>query len=393
MKKKLLFVIPSLEIGGAEKSLINLLSEFSYTEYDVDLLLLKRENSLIKYLPREVNIINPGNEFAFFSLPILQSIIYFFRQKKWDLAVSRISFAIINKLHATNKAEQYGWKYLKKSLGPFTTKYDVAVGYLEKTSIYLAVDCIAAKKKVGFIRVNYDFLKLDKKFDRKYFKKLDNICANGERSESILKRNFPEYSPKIITVLNITPTGTIKKLAEEFNPFQEDHINIVSVGRLHIQKGYDLALKVCKLLFKKGHRIKWHIIGEGPERKNIEALIREHNLDNFFVLHGQKVNPYPYIKHCDFYVQTSLYEGRSNTIIEAKILNKPIVVTNFNSVTELIEDMHNGVIVDFDPEKITDAIERLISDKSLTDIFEKNLQNEQLIGSPEIGEFYKLIDA
>src|SRR5665647_2564899 len=92
-------------------------------------------------------------------------------------------------------------------------------------------------------------------------------------------------------------------------------------GRLHYVKGFEMAIEACEMLVRNGYDIKWYIVGEGEERKALEQKIMDKNLKEVFILAGVKANPYPYIRQCDIYVQTSLFEGRCLTITEAKILN------------------------------------------------------------------------
>ena len=111
-----------------------------------------------------------------------------------------------------------------------------------------------------------------------------------------------------------------------------EHINILTVGRLVIHyKGYDLAIKAAKRLKQNGYKFKWYIVGDGPDKDKIKKLIIKNELTNEFILLGKKDNPYPYMRSCDIYVQPSRKEGFGLTTIEAKILKRPIVCTNFNT--------------------------------------------------------------
>jgi len=204
MKKKLLFIIPSLHLGGAEKGLINLLANFDYEKYEVDLLLFSHDGALVKDLNPNVNILPISNNFVTFSKGLVASCLSFFTQFKWKLLWYRLLFVLTSRKHATNKAEQYSWNYLRNFLETPVTHYDVAIGFLEKTSIYCCVDVIKAKKKIGFIRTDYSSLQLDKKFDENYFNQLDCLCANGSLSLNILQREFPQLLSKLKLVENVT---------------------------------------------------------------------------------------------------------------------------------------------------------------------------------------------
>jgi len=133
------------------------------------------------------------------------------------------------------------------------------------------------------------------------------------------------------------------------------------------------------------------VIGEGSERAALEQQIKEEKLEGKFVLLGEKENPYPYISNATIYAQTSRFEGRSSTINEAKILAKPIVVTNFDSVFEQIQSGVNGLIVEKDADAIADAIVKLLNDTALQTQFITQLQSESLGTETEIQKLYQII--
>lgn len=393
MRKKLLFIIPSLHSGGAEKSLINLLKVLDYNRYEVDLFLFKKGGVFYDILPSQVNIIEKTENHKIFGMSVFSSSIAFFKKFRFDLIYYRILFVIINKLYAVNRAEQYGWKCVKKSIGVYDKRYDVAFGYLEKSSIYCCVDCFKADKKIGFIRVDYNSLGLNKSFDISYFKKLIYLCANGKLSLNVLEQNFPELKDKLKLVFNVTLASTIKEMSDEFRAFSNNKINLVTVGRLHHQKGYDIAIQACRIIVEKGYEIVWNVIGNGPEKENLLNLVQENDVSDCFVFLGEKHNPYPYIGQSFIYVQPSRYEGKSNTINEAKILGKPIVVTDFDTVFEQIENEINGLIVKQNPVDLANAIIRLIESEELRNQFAESLKNVDFDYNKELNVFYELIES
>ena len=189
---------------------------------------------------------------------------------------------------------------------------------------------------------------------------------------------------------NIVSPKVINNMSKEKVEFDNATINLVSVGRLNYQKGYDLAIEVCRKLIKKGYDIKWNIIGDGEERTNLEKLIKEYNLEDRFVLLGIKENPYPYVRNADIYVQTSRFEGKSIAIDEAKILNKPILITNFSTAKDQISNGENGLIVDMDIDSIFKGLEILINDENLRNKLTNNLSKEKLGTENEINKLYSL---
>ena len=136
----------------------------------------------------------------------------------------------------------------------------------------------------------------------------------------------------------------INKLSSEKVDFKEDSdtsISLISVGRLAKEKGLDISLEAVDILVHKGYNIKWYLIGEGNMRSVLEKTIEEKKLTDRVIFLGQKENPYPYIKESDIYIQTSRYEGKSISIDEAKVLAKPIVITNFDTAKNHIINGEN----------------------------------------------------
>ena len=172
MKKNILFIIPSLEVGGGEKSLVSLLNQMDYSKYNVDLFLIKKEGLFLKMIPPEVNVLNTPDDLKIFLEGLIDSIKDYLKQKKLMLVYSRIMFTLINRFYKDKvRAEQMSWKYMSKAIGILDKKYDVAIGFLEKTSNYLCVDNVTADKKIGWIHTNYENMKMNTKIDEKYFKK------------------------------------------------------------------------------------------------------------------------------------------------------------------------------------------------------------------------------
>ena len=392
MKKKLLFVIPSLDAGGAEKSLVNLLNTLDFSKVEVDLFLFKHNGLFLNLVPKEVSILPLNKDYQLFSKNLGASIVSLFLSFKIVLLINRILFAINNKIYKNNAiAEQQGWKYLKKSFTSLPKKYDAAIGFLEKSSLYFVADLVKADKKIGFIHNDYNKLGLDKSFDQIYFNKFNKIVTVSKECVSVLKQEFPLQKDKFCLMHNIVSGELIHKMANEKINFISQNA-IVSVGRLHPQKGFDIAIEAAKILKEKNINFCWYVIGEGQERQKLEQLIANYNLQENFKLLGLKQNPYPYIKHATIYAQTSLYEGKSIAIDEAMILHTPIVVTNFSTAKDQIIDNYNGLIAEMNPESIVNAILKYFEDKNFTQKIGNNLQQNNYTTHHEIELFYKLIN-
>ncbi|WP_078428906.1 glycosyltransferase [Alkalihalobacterium alkalinitrilicum] len=394
MKKNILFVMNNLNCGGAEKALISLLETIDYSLYNVDLYLFKHEGIFFNKIPNKVKLLKEPTEYKFFDMPIKTALINLIKQGKINSAVSRVRAGyIFNTENNRAQCEQRVWKHLSNSLSPVNKEYDVAIGYLEKNPIYFCVDKVQAKKKIGFIHNDYIKLGMDPSIDLHYFNKLDKIVTVSNECADVLKQEFPMYQGKIDVMFNIISPNVIHKMSKEKVYLKDKILKIVSVGRLNYQKGYELAIEACNYLVKNGFQFKWFVIGEGEERTNLESLIRANNLDESFILLGLKENPYPYIKEADIYVQTSRFEGKSIAIDEAKILQKPILVTNFSTAKDQINHGENGLIVEMNGSSIAEGIQKLIKDQGLRNKLIANLSKEKLGTEEEIEKLYDFINA
>ena len=182
--------------------------------------------------------------------------------------------------------------------------------------------------------------------------------------------------------------------AEESVPMAWDPAkrHLITLGRLEIVKGIDLAIRACKILTEKGVPVVWHVFGDGSKRDMLTGLIDELQLRDSFILEGSVPNPLPYLKAAEIFVQPSRQEGKSIALDEAKILGKAIVVTNYASVSDQITDRETGLITGMEPEQIAGGILELLSDSELRRRLATNcLQLESTHGNT-IKKVYRLID-
>lgn len=391
-KTEIVFVMNNLHCGGAEKALISLLQTMDYSKYNVDLLLFKKEGIFLNQIPKEVTLLDEPREYGYFDMSIKKALFQNFLKGNFKTIYNRICAGFILKNEKNRVvAEQKIWRYLGSSLKPLSKKYDVSVGYLEKTPNYFCVDKVQAKMKIGFIHNDYNFLQMDASIDLPYFEKLDTILTVSEECKTVLETVFPSIASKFSVMYNIISTKTIQDLAQEKINFEKKGMTLMSVGRLNTQKGYDLALAACKILVEKGVDFQWYILGEGELRSEIEKKILKYNLQNHLILLGVKDNPYAYLCQADIFVHTARFEGFGIVIAEAKILGLPMVITDFNIARSHIEHDKNGLIAAMTPEAIAENLLILIQNKTKREQFSASLANEKVGTESEILKFYEII--
>lgn len=169
---------------------------------------------------------------------------------------------------------------------------------------------------------------------------------------------------------------------------------IVTVGRLSPEKGQQMIPKSTRILLDQGYEIYWYLVGDGPLRAEVEQEIKKYDVQDHVILLGTKMNPYPYIKNCDIYVQPSFTEGYCTTTMEAKILHKPIITTDAPGMREQFVSGENGLIVEaMTPEAIADGVRQLLDHPELMEKFTNALKNETFDNSAELQKLYDLIES
>lgn len=392
LKKNLLFVMSNLRCGGAEKSLISLLETIDYTKYNVDLQLFSLEGLFLKQVPKNVVILPEVEEYYYFDMSFGSALKEAFTKGRWDIIFNRISAGYIIKTEKNpSRCEQRVWKCISNCVKKSSKKYDAVLGFLEKSPVYYAIEKVDAVKKIGFIHNDYEKLEMDKNIDLPYFEKLDSIVTVSEECKDILTNFFPRFKDKFKIIFNIVSPKLIHKLAEE-SVLEKlpKGLKIVSVGRIENQKGYDFALDALKIVKENGINFHWIIVGDGGEKERLAQKIVKYNLGNDITLVGLKENIYPYLKCADIFMQTSRFEGKSIAIDEAKILSKPILVTNFSSVNDQITHNETGYIADMKPKAIAEGLIELLQNDKLRNQLKYNLSKLQLGTEAEIIKIYEL---
>ena len=384
MKKRLLFIIDSLNCGGAEKSLISLLPLLDYSRLDVDLLIFNRGGVFEKYLPPQIHIIRHN----LYESGHINRINRFIHQLIFSF---RIRYG--KKRHG---AENH-WRAMHEVVNRLRGEYDAAIAYQQGLPTFFLATKVDAKKKIAWINADVFEAGYDMNYCKQFYDKMDNLVAVSEKLSEKLGTRAPWMKQKLDCIYDIINPDIVHRLALEpvdDMSIESGEISIVTVGRLTKPKNYLLAVDAAKVLKDKGVSFKWFFVGEGEMRPAIEGRIRELELDQNVYLLGLKENPYPYMAKADIYVQTSSFEGFGMTIAEAKILQRPVVSTNFDIVHDQIIDRKNGVIAEMTPESVANCIIELSRDKRLKDTIVENLGNE--VNSTSVTEpakFMRMIDS
>ena len=208
-------------------------------------------------------------------------------------------------------------------------------------------------------------------------------------------KTLPPIADKCMVIENINNSKLIRDLALKGDEFPDRSFQgkrILSVGRLAHQKGYDMIVPVLRRLRDDGYYVRWYIIGEGEERDELIKQIMAAGVPDMLFLLGTTVNPYSYMRDADLFVMPSRHEGKPITVEEAKVLMKPMVVTNYLSASEQLEGGKLGEICEMTPDSIYLAVRKMLDCPEVADAFTEELSRRDFGNAQEIEKFYSLID-
>ena len=392
--KRILFVIPSMRIGGAEKSLANLLNLIDLNEYDINLLMFKPGGDFLQQIPSGIHILKTDPS-LFYAYKCDKNV--FSCKAGIRSEILRIFSTGVCKILYGNCARQKRWiKFYKTLLPKLDSEYDVAIGYLEGDASYYVIDKVNAKRKILWVHSNFDNIKKneDASVYKEYFREADKVVSISDKCVQVLQDNYPDMRNKFVFLPNLTSSVVLKNTAKAAidEKFLKDIFNIVSVGRLTEAKGFDMAIDALKILKERKVPVHWWIVGDGELRECLEKRVRNNGVEQYLTFLGSKSNPYPYMNNADLIVQTSRWEGKSVVLDEAKILGKPILATAYATVKDQVINGKEGVIVEMNAEAIALEIEHLIKDKSTLNSIQQYLMNHDYGNQNEIIKYYELFE-
>ncbi len=397
LKKKVIVVAHAMELGGAERAILGLLNSFDYSKYQVDLFLMRQEGDLLKFIPKEVNLL-PMNQARYLAVPMKSLIskheisMLYGRLKAKCLAKKRIKELGLkedNQVELTY-SHKYTWKYMD-DINP-DVEYDLAISFL--TPHYICLNHVKSKKKIAWIHTDYSTIDIDVETELNMWESYNYIASISENVTEAFLQKFAILKDKIIRIDNIVTNSMVEEQADE--PIdvefeEEEHIKLLSIGRFSYAKNFDNIPEICKYILESGLNIRWYLIGFGGDEQLIRDNIEKCGMRDRVIILGKKGNPYPYIKNCDIYVQPSRYEGKAVTVREAQILQKPVIITNYATAHSQIEDGYDGVIVPLDNKECAKGIEQVIRDSNLHNKLIANMKKAHYSNESEIEKIYKII--
>ena len=373
-----------MESGGVSKSMSNLLHVIDTNRFEIFLFLLNPTGVFMELLPRNITIISDFKTQCFFS-KFPNNIVKLLKYGFFLAAIARLFAAL---MMFFNKG--VGARLLSKQMFKINERFDLAVDFNGQQQLYYLVDYVDAKVKVSFFHSDYSQWDYYYSMDKKYYSKVDKIFTISETCIESLKKYFPNQTDKINLFENISSVELIEKLAKRSLPKLHQNA-LVSIGHLTEKKGTLIAFDVAKILKNQGIDFKWYFVGENSNDNDYVALAEKLGITNQIVLEGAIANPYPFIKNAAIIVHLSFFEGKSIALDEAKLLCKPIVVTNFSTVNDQFKNNFNATITNHEPKIVAKNIIYLLKNIELQELYSQNLLENQKSNENEIQKLYKLI--
>jgi len=372
--KKMLIVGITMSAAGTENSFINFARHIDFSQWQVDLLLAKREGDFLDLIPKEINVLDMGEDGELFVLSKDNSkaVINGFYQnrpfKMFKLFPTLLGISLSKGEKKTYKKNNL-WIKMMKEMAPVDKEYDLAIGYWGDRTLFYVVDKVKAKKKMAWMHFNFPSPPRSPKTYKKYIDKLDRFVAvSDECADSIIKA-IPSVKDKVVVFENYIDKGRVRKLSEEPSPLDNTKFNIVTVGRINYDKGYDVALPAMIKFLEENKDAEWHIVGNGTGSyfEQFMSGVKSSSCKSRIVIHGVQKNPYVYIMNADVYLQPSRNESQCMVVEETKVLCKPIIATRYQTANRQLDNGRLGKICDFDSDSIFKALVEMKNDPTLSE--------------------------
>jgi len=341
MKEKIVFILPSLAVGGAERNLIRIANNLFDQGVNIHFLVISGGSDNGEHL-------NPD-------IPLT-----FLNKKR----VSTSILALYSFLQASKPTT------LLSTLTHLNIVVMIVRGFLVRPpKIILRVECVLSQM-IADESLNHTIFSIYPFFIKRFFKKADKLIAISKGVKHDLNTNFKVPLSKIEIIYNPAIPDNIgeylKGLIEEALLEKKRNYQLIfGVGRLTRQKGFDTLIRAFHHL--NDTRTQLVIIGEGSERKNLEKLISDLNCEDRVFLIGEVSNPFKYMKLADVFVMSSRYEGFGNVLVEALASGAEAVATDcLSGPSEILNSGKYGRLVPIDDhELMSDAIKEALYGKSL----------------------------
>lgn len=348
-KKKILFILPSFNLGGTVFSTLNMIMMLG-NRYDISVYAISHDGPVkdqykdIALLPMNKVMSLAFTKYAKLKTPLDKAIALGLRSLRciFDIMGGDLQHYMCRK-----EAERISGKY----------SFDIVASCQEDYSTVMA-SFFTSSKRIAWIRSEYSIFKnlISEKtanVHKSLYDKFDNIVCVSNTTRNDFVANFPSLDEKTLAIHNIQKDERIIAMSGDTVSDLPDKaaFNIVSVGRFAKQKRFSSIPQIASMLRKAGAQFRWSIIGDGNDAGEYDKTISEINrfgVQDLVKCIGSRTNPYPYIANADLTVVPSYSEACPRVVIESKILHTPVICADFSSAKEFVTSDVDGYVDNID---------------------------------------------
>lgn len=340
--KKVLFAIPTLGGGGAERVLVTLLNNLDKDKYDITLFSMFDGGINKRYL-------NENIHYRYYFKKSFRGNIHFLK---------------------LFTPESLYRKMIKED-------YDIVISYLEGSMTRVISGCLNKNTKIiNWVHIEINDPKVllqtyrNKHELEKSYSKYDATVFVSDTARTAFQKTFKNISGNMLVKYNSVDTDLIKsKSIERVDDikFESKKVNLISVGRFTEQKGYIRLLEIINMLIRNDKlNIHLYLLGKGELENKYRSVIEKYGLNKHVTILGYKDNPYQYVRNSDLFVCSSYCEGYSTAVTESLIVGTPVVTTLCSGMEEMLG--HNneyGLITKNSKEDLYKGMKRILTESGL----------------------------
>ena len=364
--KKVLIMTSGLTHGGVNRTLLNSLEVMNSRGYKFEIFTLYSYGPYLDMF-KEYDLLTIFEVWGLFRL--LNRAVS--KNTKIAIAIRRFGDFIVKVIfHLFHSIAAKSIANALSKLGA-----DVVISFQEGVTTEI-ISLVEAKKHIAWVHCDYSrYVDETHRDESVIYNRYSQIVCVSEYTASVFRSIIPLVKDRVVAIHNIMDTTGIKHLScvDIRLPYDNDVVNLVSIGRLDPVKRFSFIPGIAKQLKDTNLAFRWYIIGDGGAEKNkVLNNIIEYSVQNEVILLGEIDNPYPYIRNASALVCLSRSEACPNVINEARILHTPIVTTDFPSVKEYIINGKNGLISSID--NIHTTINDLFHDNKIFESIKNNIK-------------------
>ena len=351
--KKILFMLPSLVIGGMERVQVTIANKLADAGYDVTVMTFDEGDDLRCELSDKVRFIHKESK----PFKIMRRIPYI-RYKYYD-----------NGLWETRTSAKKLYQYYVGD-----EHYDVEIAFFRGRAVKIISGSTNKKSiKIAWVHndfryasgYNANFHDLNQVYEA--YRRMDNVvCVSSQAREGFIE--VIGDTENLFTIYNMIPVKEILEKSKEAPRIRVNRANfhVVIVARLlDSAKGQKRLINVIHRLYKEGKDISLALIGSGSDEQLLRHMIHQFNAEEYITMTGNQSNPYPYIKEADLLVCASYFEGYNLTVAEALILGVPVLSTDCTGPNEILDHGKYGMIVENSEEGLYNGLKQFVDNPDL----------------------------